>query len=48
MLLAIRIGENPGAVVRVGEESPEFFHVRGWQESREGRVGIRGIGKKNN
>ena len=46
-MLAIGIGESSGAGGYERGES-EFFHMRGWQESREGRVGIRGIGKKNN
>ena len=47
-MLAIGIGERVSVRVGMSEESPRVFHVRRWQELREGRVGKRGIGEKNN
>ena len=39
MLLAIRIGENPGAVVRVGNESPSSsMYADGKSQERDGWV----------
>ena len=47
-LLAIGIGESLGAGGYERGESESLPYVRRWQELREGRVGKRGIGEKNN